>query len=374
MLTSNLYIPKKIKVGFQERSDTFTGKLAYIVCDDVKGNLRQAKSWNGWRDKNIEVKEFDNIPTRYVINKGVQRQGYFSSGRSVIRMYDNRDFEFEISVNNLIGILMNSDVSKRDIVEECVFSWNGKDLVLLPVNTEEYINSLKFTETLSNNISVKDLVKGFTYSTKGDKRQLVYIGHDTVYDTKGFKYDYQQIEQTYKGKKHIFYDITTKQFVTPSTTTLSNVIEDKVYSDYAHLVDKYEKSDMFNKIISIKENNVTKVLEDNYRYALYKVIDDKTFNVVLFLCRYYNYKINLVEHFTCKIVNSENSIIINKTKSTFDYDLPMFKEYSGLSFYGEDYYKLPEMLELAFNKGYKSKLDFILHDGTVKTIDYNHTF
>ena len=31
---------------------------------------------------------------------------------------------------------MHSDVSKRDIVEEMVYAWNGKDLVLLPVNSE----------------------------------------------------------------------------------------------------------------------------------------------------------------------------------------------------------------------------------------------
>lgn len=164
---SDLYIPKKIKVGFQKRSDTYTGKLGFITYYDDKEVLRQEKSWNGWRDHKIEVMEFENKPrANYVFNKGVQRSGYWGSGRSVVCVYDTRDFEFEISIDNLIGILMHSDVSKRDIVEECVFTWSGKHLVLLPVNSEEYRESLKFTEKQSQNISAKELVKGYTYNMK----------------------------------------------------------------------------------------------------------------------------------------------------------------------------------------------------------------
>ena len=46
------FIPKKIKVGFQERKDTYSGKLAYVIYYDEKNNLRKEQSWNSWRDKN----------------------------------------------------------------------------------------------------------------------------------------------------------------------------------------------------------------------------------------------------------------------------------------------------------------------------------
>jgi hypothetical protein len=93
-MQSNLYIPKTIKVGFQERSDTFTGKLGYIVYIDEKGITRKEKSWNGWRNDKIKVLELENKPRdNYVFNKGVQRcGGSFGSGRSVVRVYDPRDF------------------------------------------------------------------------------------------------------------------------------------------------------------------------------------------------------------------------------------------------------------------------------------------
>ena len=41
MQHDKLYIPKKIKVGFQEREDTFNGLLSYIIYWDDKGVLRK---------------------------------------------------------------------------------------------------------------------------------------------------------------------------------------------------------------------------------------------------------------------------------------------------------------------------------------------
>ena len=124
-MKSNLFIPKKIHVGFQNRSDTYTGKLAYVIYEDEKGKLRKETSWNSWRDKNIEVKVLDNKPINgFTFNKDIRRESYYwGNGRNVFRVYDQRDFEFEISAGNLVGILAHSDISKREITEECVFAW-----------------------------------------------------------------------------------------------------------------------------------------------------------------------------------------------------------------------------------------------------------
>lgn len=52
-MNTNIFIPTKINVGFQERKDTYTGKLAYVIYFDEKGKLRKETSWQGWRDENI---------------------------------------------------------------------------------------------------------------------------------------------------------------------------------------------------------------------------------------------------------------------------------------------------------------------------------
>ena len=69
-MKSNIFIPKRINVGYQNRLDTYTGKLAYVIYYDEKGTLRKETSWNGWRDKDIPNTEFDNVPTEgFVFNK-----------------------------------------------------------------------------------------------------------------------------------------------------------------------------------------------------------------------------------------------------------------------------------------------------------------
>mgnify|MGYP003293415702 CR=1 FL=1 len=42
-MATNIFIPKKIKVGFQTREDTYTKKLAYVIYYDTQGKLRKDK-------------------------------------------------------------------------------------------------------------------------------------------------------------------------------------------------------------------------------------------------------------------------------------------------------------------------------------------
>ena len=94
----SIYIPEKIKVGYQNRNDTYTKKLAYVIYYDEKGKLRKETSWNSWRDEKIEPDDFDNEPTRgFVLNKKVGGDRYgWNPRQTYTRVYDPRGFEFEI--------------------------------------------------------------------------------------------------------------------------------------------------------------------------------------------------------------------------------------------------------------------------------------
>lgn len=257
---ADLFIPSKIKVGFQKRADTFTGKLAYVIYYDEKGKLRKETSWEGWRDSKIDAVDFDNKPhNNFVLNKGVQRDGHWGSGRSIIRIYDPRDFEFEISVDNLIGLLMHSDVSKRDIVQECVYAWAGKELVLLPTNSEEYQKSLNFTSKQSKNISTKDLVKGHVYSQKKSDVKYTYIGYFQCYEWHGWG----AMRQKDKGKKHIFYD--GRDFVYPGINTFAEEVLSEPVDNYAELVDKFFKNTkQSRKLVNFKVLPASKKLKSEF--------------------------------------------------------------------------------------------------------------
>jgi len=247
-MKTNLYIPKRLCVGFNERKDTFTGKLAYIIYWDDKNVLRKADSFNSWRKKDIPVFEMNNMPTKgFILNKDIRRDNYhFGSGRSVIRVYHPEGFEFEISCSNLIGIIANTNNSKGEILEECVFAWSGKDLILLPVDSVEYQESLKFTEKQANKLSLKDLKKGCIYASKKDDDQLVYIDYimfnKSMLAFKAYLYmeSFNQLEKN--KKQHVFYNLNKKCFVVLAANHLSHCTSEIVVDNYHKLLHYCTKS------------------------------------------------------------------------------------------------------------------------------------
>lgn len=312
-MKSNLYIPKKIHVGFQNRDDTYTGKLAYVIYEDEKGVLRKKDSWEGWRDKKIKEVVLDNEPTRFVFNKGVQRYGYFGSGRSVMRVYDNRDFEFEISIENLVGILMHSDISKRDIVEECVFAWAGKDLVLLPINSEEYRASVEYTDKQSLKVSTKDLVKGYLYEKKKSDGHLMYMGHMEFYDRNGYRNEHKSY-----GKKHIFYDIESKTFVVPSPSTIAKAVLEEVNEDFATVNEKLHKSYHLTEMNTFEVRNAKKAKEQYGNTIFYKKIGETI--VQISYSNYYNKgKVQPENTWFCKNEIKKNGKTLSLNSVSLDY-------------------------------------------------------
>lgn len=250
-------IPEKIVVGFQERTDTFTGKLAYVTLRDETGKLRKEASWESWRSKSIPSLELDNKPLNgFVINKGVQRAAGFSSGRSTIRIYHPLDFEFEIDVDNLTFLLMHSDVSKRDILQECILAWQGSSLVLLPVNCDEYKNAMAGEKAMSNAIAMNN--QNFKPGQLVlDKKRLeyVYIGE---YDWWGFELKGvlsngnpgQSIVQKNMGKKHIFYDFAQKIFVFKEIKNL--FIKEDLCTEFNDLLQEFTRCIHYQKIERIE--------------------------------------------------------------------------------------------------------------------------
>lgn len=234
-MKDNLIIPENIIVGLQNRRDSLTDKLGFVTFHDGK-IFRQEKTWNNWRDQTQEPLEFKNEPTSgFILNKGVKRYGYYGSGRSVVRVYDPRGFEFEISVDNLMFVLMHSDVSKQDIQEKCIYAWNGKNLVLLPINSEEYQDSVNYTNKQTKKIAAKDLVVGNCYSHKKEKSNFVYIGRQDYYYS-----DYYKIFSMVKD--HVFYNIEKNTFEIIKINLLAELISDNDEYQVDELIEQFKLS------------------------------------------------------------------------------------------------------------------------------------
>lgn len=278
-MQSNLYIPKKLVVGFKPRTDTFTNRLGFVTYKDEKGVLRQEKSWEGWRDKKIEPEYFDNIPQdHFLFNKDVRRYSHWGTTNKV-RIYDPRDFEVEIDMSNVMFLLMHSDVSKRDITQECVYAWNGKNLVLLPTNSEEYLSSIEHTKKQETKFSLKELVLGHTYCTKNNVN-YIYLGY---YEWCDEDYNYTSGKTTLKnmGKKHIFA-IETKRYKSENkfqvlnSNELCQCVVPQIHNDYSNLVEQLMSTKHMKKMGSF----VTKKGFDTigYKRSAYETLQLKIFD------------------------------------------------------------------------------------------------
>lgn len=205
-MATNIFIPKKIKVGFQTRTDTYTKKLAYVIYYDQSGKLRKETSWENWRDQKIEPEEYDNEPTAgFVLNKKVGGYQYhYDMRQTYVRVFDPRGFEFEITVPNLLYILENTSAIKGKGLEgEFVYGWDGKELLLIPTSAPEYQEMQKMATTLysGESIKAKDLILGATYGT-ANGTAYVYMG----------KFDYWERESNSYCCKNPWYTYGSREY------------------------------------------------------------------------------------------------------------------------------------------------------------------
>jgi hypothetical protein len=246
-----LFIPQQLKVGYQERKDTYTGKLAYIIYLDQLGKVRKEPSWNSWRSKSIEPNDFNNEPTEgFVLNKKVG--GYKSDWNhraTYTRVFDPRGFEFEITIPNLLFILENTNSIKGKGLEgEFVYGWEGTDLWLIPISSPDYKVWKQQSNVLFNKafdwIKPKELQIGFSYTTnKGLK--LIYMGRQS-----GTSYDNVKPRFVFIDPKESSKYCYVKHFASVNKLLVSSVEE--IYENYVEARLKFEADSNWYKIDSSK--------------------------------------------------------------------------------------------------------------------------
>ncbi len=319
-----LFIPKKIKVGYQERSDTYTKKLAYVIYYDNKNVLRKETSWEGWRDKEIEPSDIDNVPTSgFVLNRdgGGNGRGW-DSRKAFIRVWDPRDFEFEISVENLLFILQEcTSTQGKGLEGDFVYSWAGKELVLLPVCSQDYRNSNNFTNLQSQKVTKDQMIPGYSYKFK-DTTVSTYLGRyeyfqreEVTKENPNSRYRYDKtIHQHYKivsKKYHIFLDENNNYRIESGFTKIAEIVSDIVVSNYAELIDTFYKSEYGSKPLKYHLENFN-LNYDNCEINSYN-------NLKEFGCFYIEYKENILkidigENIPYRYNNVSNTQIFIKIK------------------------------------------------------------
>lgn len=269
-----LIIPKLCKAGFNIRTDTYSQRLAYVIYNDGK-KWRKEASWEGWRKKEgeskgrtwnhetrqyigseekygeeVRVVEFENVPTSgFVLNKKV---GGHSSGwnhrNTYCRVWDPRNWEFEISLENLLFILQETDSMRgKGLIGDFCYSYSGKDLVLLPCGSVDYKKSQEFTNLQTQKVSAKSLIPGAVYKTKREG-DVIYIGRlDWVENS----YDYRSGSIKYLPKKQHIFSSEGEFFPKSSVDFLAECVQESS-ADFAKLAEKYSLSRNASKIVNVE--------------------------------------------------------------------------------------------------------------------------
>ena len=295
-MNSTIFLPKTIKVGYQSRSDTYTGQLAYVIYYDQRNVLRKEKSWQSWRDNKIEPQEFTNEPiSGFVLNKKVgDYSSHWSHRQAYVRVYDPRNFEFEVTIENLLYILENaSSIKGKGLEGEFVYGWDGKDLLLMPVDSPDYKEITEYSEMILKNsyVKAKELILGATYKTKSNE-EWIYMGrfdyHTTKYDrverpqqlnSWSYSRSYDSVKvNVNKGKHHFFIREAKKYtwndeiyFNILTIKSLGERFIDTISTDcvenYAELFEKLECKTEYSPYDESKDEYILYTLEEFIEYV-----------------------------------------------------------------------------------------------------------
>ena len=321
MSNTTLFVPRTLNIGFQNASDTFSGKLAYVIYYDEKGKLRKETSWNTWRDLTIPNIICDNTPQEgFVLNKSVGGYCYYWSSfrKPYIRVFDPRGFEVEITLPNLLYILKYSSCVESKLSGSFVYGWEGTELVLVPTSSEDYkelkkLNNSRFDK---EHITSKNIVIGGTYLQK-DGSKCVYLGKFDYYpfgtlcngiffeNSRKFcdylksirpagtnPYDYSFCEyhrcQRKSGQRYFFSALETKSIF--SLTSLSSLIETISTEKVANFEERFDLLEQdvsyspfepsMNEFVQIPFDEFCDSLNrDKYGIERFGIVDEKLVKV-----------------------------------------------------------------------------------------------
>ena len=170
-MNSKLFIAEKVKVGFNPRTDTYSGKLGYVIGFDGK-KWRKEPSWDGWRyhhmdDDTYQQKRREQYNDRIAQTK--KNHAYYVS---------------EAKKNNGYNYYKQyADMTEEEFVENQVGSYEKFTPSLGRVSSDESLKPIEFDNVPTEGFVLNKKVGG--YSNGWDHRST----YCRVYDPRGFEFE-----------------------------------------------------------------------------------------------------------------------------------------------------------------------------------------
>lgn len=164
------------------------GNLAYMCPYEETqsgeispSTLKMQNTGRRWAENKTEGSGsiIENVPTSGLyIGNSVSR---WSTSNKLFRVVDLRGFTVEIPTDNLATLLHHTTVVRGVVQEECVWGRDGGNHILLPVNSEPYLEAMSLKNTLKNDlIPLKNLKAGDWVRLFGSDTEYYFYGRVKV--------------------------------------------------------------------------------------------------------------------------------------------------------------------------------------------------
>jgi len=164
---------------------------------------------------------FDNVPVKGFTFKGVESR--YSTDNKVFRITDPRGFIVEIYADNLMSLMLESNIERGEIMDECIWFRQGAKNYLINVNSSVYAEAIKEVakekKVKANMLSITKVKVGDIVKLKSHE-DSVYLGrHFVEFTNEGQEYnrfsDTRYLKPTSvisKKKLHIFRAVDTDRW------------------------------------------------------------------------------------------------------------------------------------------------------------------
>jgi hypothetical protein len=169
-MNSKLFIAKKVKVGFNPRTDTYSGKLGYVIGHDGK-KWRKEPSWDGWRYHHMD----DDI---YQQKK---REDYDNRLTSLKRQYKQYEAEVDKNPNSYLASYVKNGLDAY--IKDYLGEYESYTPNLGNVSSDEALKPIEFDNLPTEGFVLNKKVGG--YSNGWDHRST----YCRVYDPRGFEFE-----------------------------------------------------------------------------------------------------------------------------------------------------------------------------------------
>jgi len=171
-MNSKLFIAEKVKVGFNPRKDTYSGKLGYVIGFDGK-KWRKEPSWEGWRCHHMDDDTYQQKLRQQYNDYMVRHKQHYAD-------YVKR---YEQDPKNNLYCKQYAEMTEEEYLNRYLGPYENFTPRLGNVSSDESLKPIEFDNVPTEGFVLNKKVGG--YSNGWDHRAT----YCRVYDPRGFEFE-----------------------------------------------------------------------------------------------------------------------------------------------------------------------------------------